>query len=213
MTCNRLNFGVGFGILTVVLLISSLAVPWFFTRTSTDSSTVIFLTGWFKEYCYASGGTAQCLQSETYWRSAEKTATETVYNVSFALCLISLFCAFFLTSLAVFYRFHSSGPKTQNTTTSKAVFIVVSIVGLFLLVTSIGYFALFLPSAMRSDLPKGVLCTDGPCLKFVGSADVPGVTISWGPVGWIPAVVAVPFFLAMAGCSLPLQKLSYEMVE
>eukprot|EP01098_Paradermamoeba_levis_P001563 TRINITY_DN1182_c2_g1_i2.p2 TRINITY_DN1182_c2_g1~~TRINITY_DN1182_c2_g1_i2.p2 ORF type:complete len:173 (-),score=24.72 TRINITY_DN1182_c2_g1_i2:430-948(-) len=130
-----------------------------------------------------------------FWRTGASPEVESVYNVSFALTLISLVFAFVLTMIFVINRFWTSAMSETSQAINKVIFIILGAVGLILLFVSIVHFAVRLPIAIRKDSSTG--CGVGPCNRFGGNTELSGTKLSWGPIGWIPAVVCLPFYFIM----------------
>jgi hypothetical protein len=226
MYISKSCIGVCFSFLALILVIFSLSFPWYYEslilkqeantgkRDSEHECMKLSLRGWFTEYCHTSHNCSEAEKASCkrhVWRNdcpdlfqdgAQNHCHKIIeiYNVSLAFMVVS--SLFILLSLVGFcircFSHFQRGPFTSHA--------VVTLLGLGALTVAIMAFALELPKAYKVDTEG---CTTGPCKGFWGSKkyedQVDGyakIVASWGPAGWVIAVVAWPVLVVMALVSL-----------
>eukprot|EP01097_Dermamoeba_algensis_P004615 TRINITY_DN2992_c0_g1_i1.p1 TRINITY_DN2992_c0_g1~~TRINITY_DN2992_c0_g1_i1.p1 ORF type:complete len:259 (-),score=39.05 TRINITY_DN2992_c0_g1_i1:299-1075(-) len=181
------------------------------------------LEGWWKRYCrsdswsnwsslnkngttiFYQAGECHCFQSDYDWRDGSNTKEQArVYDVCFALVLTSGGLTIVVLLVHIVYCFS----KFVRSQIFRIVGIVSALLAMAALATSIIYFAVRIPNARGDDgnlycTPWGGSYADytSPCDTFSGKMTYSDVVvdweITWGPAGWIGAIVSFCFvFLA-----------------
>lgn len=192
--CGRNCCGAFWNILLVVVLVATVACPWYWTVSTAEVDTKNFLTGnwtaqgtcsvvkltsWRTEFCAMSGSCVNlttlkdfaCPHGDSYsWRDVDGVRTSNrgkSFDIGVGCAVMSLLCAF-ISCVGFFIRC-----CCKDTAGKSYLLIVVSFLGMSLLVGASISFAVSLPKAYTADaacyMPsdKGT----GPCSTLYGSAD------------------------------------------
>jgi len=183
----------------VLLLIFTMALPWYFTKTSVAGCSVTELFGWKTAYCTVNSGSCSCPSKTMSWRSSGTSHLNSIYDATLAMLLLCFFCT--VASCALFVL--KLMGKFQMPM-MKLIHLSINIAGIVLLLLAIIIFGGGVPNAFKKDTD----CLGGtsPCKNFFGSSD----GTSWGGAGWLVAILfdlplyAVVAFLGYREYSTPL---------
>eukprot|EP01118_Nematostelium_gracile_P008429 TRINITY_DN2792_c0_g3_i6.p1 TRINITY_DN2792_c0_g3~~TRINITY_DN2792_c0_g3_i6.p1 ORF type:complete len:220 (+),score=45.53 TRINITY_DN2792_c0_g3_i6:900-1559(+) len=186
-------------ITSMILIIVSLAVPWYFLFTSftfgDSTKSVGLMIGWRRVYCV--GNDCGDDPSEDWRKQTGDSNLPHVFDATLGMMVVALLLT--IVSVAIsFVRCCSKHSKSML----KIIVIVTLALSLLFTAVSVIYFAVAVPK----ELCKGSLDDTGkdtPCSKFIGSQtdseSALGInvsaTVAWGGAGWAVAIPAIFFTL------------------
>eukprot|EP01087_Luapelamoeba_hula_P019154 TRINITY_DN6309_c0_g1_i1.p1 TRINITY_DN6309_c0_g1~~TRINITY_DN6309_c0_g1_i1.p1 ORF type:complete len:231 (+),score=32.79 TRINITY_DN6309_c0_g1_i1:32-694(+) len=191
--CNRICWAFFLSALLVVLLIVSVASPWYtiiFDAQSWGDGTIVFY--WKGVH---SSGKLLYLQEEGWqdWDILHSDKPKDFYDAAGALEILALIGAFVLAVLVLFGLWlPATAPTVQHTLRGTTKWMALALAIEVLVLGIIGW-ALFIgfPSALSDSSICAATIHDYWCEDFIGSADNSILTVTWGPtIGWAFAVMA-----------------------
>jgi len=206
--------------LSVILLVASLAIPWYYVSFQFESNTdpmcrVRYQIHWRNVWCFeqnCQNFTPSFCSSNFNWRNSvdpKPSETASVFDATAGFLGASLVCAFVMWVVSMSFMF----PKARNTLL-RLLLALCGILGVFCVIVALLIFAGRLPTALQNDewlcniagVPDA---TRGPCNSFIGDAEYTytgdGETfeIWWGALAyWIALIAAFPMAIVV-GLAFP----------
>eukprot|EP01118_Nematostelium_gracile_P008425 TRINITY_DN2792_c0_g3_i2.p2 TRINITY_DN2792_c0_g3~~TRINITY_DN2792_c0_g3_i2.p2 ORF type:complete len:213 (+),score=46.24 TRINITY_DN2792_c0_g3_i2:918-1556(+) len=182
-------------ITSMILIIVSLAVPWYFLFTSftfgDSTKSVGLMIGWRRVYCV--GNDCGDDPSEDWRKQTGDSNLPHVFDATLGMMVVALLLT--IVSVAIsFVRCCSKHSKSML----KIIVIVTLALSLLFTFVSVVYFAVALPKEFCTSTYSK---TDGPnpCTNFIGSRQegvgFASATTTWGGAGWGIAIPPLLFTL------------------
>jgi len=211
---------IGLTTVSVLLLVASFAIPWYYVSFQFESNTdpmcrVRYEIHWRDVWCYEENCqkfSPSFCPSNFNWRNfvdPKPSQTADVFDATAGFLGACLFCAFLMWAISISFMF----PLARNTLL-RLLMALSGILGLFCLIVALIIFAGRLPTALQSDewlcniagVPDA---TRGPCNNFIGDAqytytgDGEIFDIWWGALAfWIAMMTAFPMAIVV-GLAFP----------
>ena len=178
------------GVVGVLGLVVTLAVPWYAATYEPDVGPghAVLLWGWRQAFC-----TGGCTGSGSSWRSEAMRNVGTVFDIAGALTGVALFCSV----ISTFYLFKNTDNRVNQAATRMALNAALIAAPSFLVLALIVFAAAYNP-ALTADGYCDTIFSMGGCRDFVTSLSMSGLTVHWRPAGWIGGWVVFIYLVFVA---------------